>query len=113
MRRRRNDSIQSGITFRSGLQVWIEPLEARRLLSASSVFSTPVSYNIGTQPSPSVGNVSQDGVAAGDLNGDGKADLAVVHSIDSTVNVLINKGNGTFAAAVKYPTGSGNTVWVR
>src|SRR5439155_8158201 len=91
----------------------IEILESRTLLSASSTFSSPVSYNVGSAPSPSVPNVSQDGVTYGDFNGDGKADLAVVHSANSTVNILINKGNGTFNPAVSYPTGSTNTVWVR
>ncbi|HSV16483.1 MAG TPA: FG-GAP-like repeat-containing protein [Tepidisphaeraceae bacterium] len=92
----------------------IEPLEQRQLLSVvAPSFATPVSYNIGTQPSPSVPNVSQDGVATGDLNGDGKLDLAVVHSIDNTVNVLLNKGGGAFSTAVAYPLQSTNSIWVR
>jgi hypothetical protein len=90
----------------------MESLEQRRLLSVSSTFSTPVSYNIGNSPSAPAGNVSADGVATGDLNGDGRADLAIVHSVDGTVNVLLNKGGGTFSSAVKYPTGNQNPVWV-
>jgi len=44
-------------------------------------------------------------LATGDLNGDGKPDLAVANSADDTVGVLINLGNGAFAPQVAYPTG--------
>jgi hypothetical protein len=44
-------------------------------------------------------------VAIGDLNGDGKADLAVASVI--TVGVLIANGDGTFKAKVDYATGTG------
>jgi hypothetical protein len=47
--------------------------------------------------------------AAGDFNGDGKADLA---SIDgSTFEILIGKGDGTFASPVSYGVGA-NPVFV-
>ncbi|MCX6783163.1 MAG: VCBS repeat-containing protein, partial [Candidatus Levybacteria bacterium] len=42
-------------------------------------------------------------LAIGDLNGDGKPDLAVANSYGS-ISVLINNGNGTFAARVDYST---------
>jgi hypothetical protein len=42
-------------------------------------------------------------IAAGDFNGDGKIDLAL--GISTSVSILINNGNGTFAAEVQYPTG--------
>jgi hypothetical protein len=45
-------------------------------------------------------------VAVGDLNGDGKPDLAVANYNSNTVSVLLGNGNGTFAAAVNYGTGS-------
>ena len=49
-------------------------------------------------------------VALGDLNGDGKVDIAVLHvpnTLDSTLNVLMNKGDGTFASPVAYKAGDG------
>ena len=47
-----------------------------------------------------VGRTSES-VALGDLNGDGKPDLAVVDSAGG-VQVLFNDGNGTFVAAIRY-----------
>ncbi|MDX6694381.1 MAG: hypothetical protein QOF02_1984 [Blastocatellia bacterium] len=50
-------------------------------------------------------------VAVGDFNGDGKPDLATVNFTVSsnTVSVLINNGNGTFAAKVDYTLGGNPT----
>ena len=47
-----------------------------------------------------------DSVAVGDLNGDGKADLAVANSSTGNVSVLLGNGDGTFRTAVNYATGS-------
>jgi len=47
------------------------------------------------------------GVAVGDFNGDGLADLAVANFLDNTLGIWLGNGNGTFAAAVNYPTGQG------
>jgi Bacterial Ig-like domain (group 3)/FG-GAP-like repeat/FG-GAP repeat len=49
------------------------------------------------------------GVAVGDLNGDGKLDLVTTNDGDSTVSVLLGNGNGTFQPHVDYPTGFGPT----
>jgi hypothetical protein len=43
------------------------------------------------------------GVAAGDLDGDGDADVAVASSNTGVFSVLLNQGNGTFGAATAYP----------
>ena len=41
----------------------------------------------------------------GDLNGDGKPDLAVANYDADTVSVLLNNGNGTFRPRLDYRTG--------
>jgi hypothetical protein len=81
----------------------LEFLEVRTLLT----FADPVSYNIGSQPSQWV-----DGVATGDFAGNGLQDLAVVHSVDATVSILMNNGDGTFQPAVGYATGSSGPDFV-
>jgi hypothetical protein len=40
-----------------------------------------------------------------DLNDDGKPDLAVTNVMSDDVRVLLNLGNGTFAASVSYAVG--------
>jgi hypothetical protein len=46
------------------------------------------------------------GIAIGDFNNDGKADLATANSGTNTVSVLVGNGDGTFAAHVDYPVGA-------
>ncbi len=45
-------------------------------------------------------------VAIGDLNGDGKLDLAVANDSTNTVSVLLGDGDGTFKTKRDYDTGS-------
>ena len=47
-------------------------------------------------------------LALGDLNGDGKLDLATVNEQNS-VSVLLNQGDGSFGGKIDYRTGDGNT----
>jgi FG-GAP-like repeat/PASTA domain/FG-GAP repeat len=49
-------------------------------------------------------------VAIGDLNGDGKPDLATANSRASTASVLLNRGDGRFQARRDYGTGGANSV---
>ena len=73
------------------------------LLCPSSVraqtFETPVAYPTGAY--------APNGVALGDLNGDGHLDVVVANA-DSpgTVAVLLGNGDGTLQTAVTYPAGS-------
>jgi hypothetical protein len=70
-------------------------------LAASSAgsgpsFAVPRSYPAGPDP------VS---VAVGDLNADGKPDLATANNTAGTLSVLLNGGNGSLGAKVDYPSG--------
>lgn len=63
------------------------------LPAAGSSFRVPPFYTVGLAPA---------GVASGDFNGDGKPDLVVANANGSSISVLLNNGNGTFAPAVTY-----------
>ncbi|MGI4735249.1 MAG: FG-GAP repeat domain-containing protein [Janthinobacterium lividum] len=57
----------------------------------------------------SAGSGSQPyGIAVADVNADGKPDLLTANYGTNSVGVLLGNGNGTFAAAVAYSTGSGS-----
>jgi len=47
-----------------------------------------------------------DGLAIGDFNGDGLADLAVADLIGNTMSILPGNGDGTFGSPVNFPTGT-------
>ena len=61
-------------------------------------FQAKRDYRDRTQPSS---------VAIGDLNGDGKPDLATANLGANSVSVLLNNGDGSFAAKHDYATGRG------
>jgi hypothetical protein len=44
-------------------------------------------------------------IAVGDLNGDGKLDVATANHVRDTVSVLLNRGNGSFPAKRDYEAG--------
>jgi Flp pilus assembly secretin CpaC len=48
-------------------------------------------------------------IATGDLNEDGKPDLAVLNQTDSTVSPLLGNGDGTFTLAPNSPLGTGTS----
>jgi hypothetical protein len=50
---------------------------------------------------------SPQGLATGDVNGDGRLDLVAANVNNSSVSVLLGIGNGTFAAASHFPAGTG------
>lgn len=61
-------------------------------------FPAEVRYPVGTAPAD---------IAVGDINGDGKADLAVANATSNNVSILLGTGTGTFGAATQYPVGGG------
>jgi type II secretory pathway component GspD/PulD (secretin) len=62
--------------------------------SFAAATGSPISSGVGKGPVA---------IAAGDLNGDSKPDLAVVNHTDATVSILLNNGDATFAAATGSP----------
>ncbi len=73
------------------------------MLSAGSAVSralyyAPLVFSAGSYPSS---------VCAGDLDGDGKVDLAVANRNSDDISIFLGNGDGTFAAAVYYSAGDG------
>jgi hypothetical protein len=69
-------------------------------------FGAPQNYTVGGDARAATA------VAVGDFNHDGKPDIVTANS-NSTISVLLNKGDGTFGAAVSYAiAGPGNAIAV-
>jgi hypothetical protein len=66
--------------------------------NGDGTFQPNVDYATGTAPSF---------VALGDLNGDGKIDMAVANAVSNTVSVLLGNGDGTFQPNIDFPGGPG------
>src|SRR6516164_3302255 len=77
-----------------GRPLALEPLEKRDLPS----FIAPALYDTGHSP---------QGVAVGDLRGDGRRD--VVTATGTAVSVLLGNGDGTFRPAVEFSTAGTNS----
>jgi hypothetical protein len=67
--------------------------------SADPLFAAPMAFETGATPYF---------VAIGDLNADGKPDLAVANYGSNTVSVLLGNGDGTFGTMTEYGAGNGS-----
>ncbi len=75
---------------------WLFCIAFSAAMTASATtlgFQPAATYPVGTLPA---------GIAAGDFNGDGKLDLAVVNGGDGSVSILLDNGDGTFKAAMNF-----------
>lgn len=72
----------------------IEALDRRELLTGD--FLPAVSYPVESEPL---------GVAVGDVNEDGRADLAVSNTSGNSVSILLGTGTGTFGPSTNVPAG--------
>ncbi|HMI98336.1 MAG TPA: FG-GAP-like repeat-containing protein [Gaiellaceae bacterium] len=69
--------------------------------SSAPSFATARNYPTGRAPFS---------VVIGDLNGDGKPDLATANALSNSVSVRFNRGDGSFQAKLDYVTGSFPTL---
>ncbi len=90
----------TGGTFGTGGTPGTSPGSLSVFLSATAGYGAAQFYSVGTTP------VS---VVTGDLNGDGKVDLAAVNA--QGVSVLFNDGSGKLLSPVSLATGTG-PAWV-
>ena len=72
----------------------LEMLEAREMMT----FLAPTTLPAGASPA---------GIAVGDYNSDGKADMAVVDQTSANINLLLSNGDGTFQNNGSYAAGAG------
>jgi hypothetical protein len=82
----------------AGLLVLGTSASAAAPTGSAPSFSAAKSYGTGREP---------HSVAIGDLNGDGKPDLATANGDASSVSVLLNRGDGSFPPQLDYATGGG------
>src|SRR5438552_7096867 len=89
----------TGLVF-SVLVNWIRPETARAANCPAPTFMASSTNRAGSNPVF---------VTTGDLNGDGKLDLAVANQFSGNVSVLLGRGDGTFQAATNATAGSSPT----
>lgn len=98
----------SGTFSGSGSGFTNVPLTA---LGGGGIFSRITSTSLNSQLTYPTAGLSPSSAAVGDLNGDGRADLAVANSGSGTVTVLTNTGTGfALAATITARAGAGSVL---
>lgn len=82
-----------------------------KLLGPTSHSFTALSSNVTANFSAKrlafgTGDLDPRGIASGDLNGDGKLDVAVATTTGTNIHVLLGNGDGTLQTQVTYPASS-------
>ena len=93
--------------FPTGTVSLLDTTNANLLIGTGGLAGTAGTQTVGGSNSPvAVGNKPQS-VVAGDFNGDGFIDLAVLNNSDKTITILTGDGTGKFTATSRtYGTGS-------
>src|ERR1043166_1309380 len=72
------------------------------VVASSASFAACPDFAVGRTLATGAGPAA---VAIGDLNHDGRSDLAVPNSGANSISILLGNGNGTFAPAVNFAAG--------
>ena len=98
--------------FPTGTVSLLDTNNANLLVGTGGLAGTVGTQTVGGINSPvAVGNKPQS-VVAGDFNGDGFIDLAVLNASDKNISILTGDGTGKFTASATYATGAGPVALV-
>ncbi len=92
----------------SGTVSFLDTSNANSVLSTTLLGAGTAVPGWAHSQTPEVGD-SPGGIAAGDFNGDGIPDLAVLNG-DGTVTILLGNGDATFTRMAKSPAAGGDTA---
>ena len=81
---------------------------ANAVMGTGSLSSASTALNFSIVSTPGTG-INPGDIAVGDLNGDGRLDMAVPNCNDGTVTILLGNGDGTFTAASGSPISMGSS----
>ena len=86
----------------------LDTSNANAVMGTGSLSSASTALNFSIVSTPGTG-INPGDIAVGDLNGDGRLDMAVPNCSDGTVTVLLGNGDGTFTAASGSPITEGGS----
>ncbi|NIS35358.1 MAG: VCBS repeat-containing protein, partial [Actinobacteria bacterium] len=68
------------------------------LLAGAELRAAGAEYSVGRRPTS---------INLGELNGDGRLDLVIANFLSDDLSLLLARGDGSFAAETRVPTGDG------
>ncbi len=100
----------SGTLAPTGTVSFLDTTTGNSVLGTAAVGSGTLGLSFLNSSNPPDGDLAWS-AAVGDFNGDGIPDLAIANYGDSTVTILLGKGDGTFTQAVNSPVTVGQTPY--